>query len=83
MKDKFLKRLSINKKTEATLKSIRYCIDAYSSFIDNKPLKDTTENGPYRHDPLEYMMKYLIKKGVYEPVAIYFRGILVTTNAAI
>lgn len=39
-----MKSLSMNKKAEETLKSIKYCINTYSSFIDNKPLEQTTEN---------------------------------------
>ncbi len=57
MKEKFLKRISINKKAEATLKSIEYCINTYNSFIDNKSLEDTTEN-----DLLEYI-EYLRNEG--------------------
>lgn len=50
MKEKFLKRLNVNKKADATLKSIKYCIGTYQEFIGNKLLEDSTEN-----DLLDYI----------------------------
>jgi hypothetical protein len=44
MKEKFLKSLSMNKKAKSTLKSIRYSINSYSSFIGDKLLEDSNEN---------------------------------------
>lgn len=35
----------------------------------------------YKKDAsLEYMMKYLVKKGIYEPVAMYFRNPYMAKN---
>jgi hypothetical protein len=49
MKDKFIKSLSINKKSKATMKSILFAMNHYSIFLGNK-LEDSTED-----DILDYI----------------------------
>lgn len=59
MKDKFIKRLSLNKKSKANMKSILFAINHYSSFLSNKPLENSTED-----NLLHYILHYgLPRKG--------------------
>ncbi|MCX9084075.1 MAG: tyrosine-type recombinase/integrase [Candidatus Methanoperedens sp.] len=66
MKDKFIKRLSLNKKSKATLKSINFAMRHYSSFLGNKPLENSTED-----DLLDYIQKLRDDGNIESSIALY------------
>lgn len=66
MKDKFIKRLSLNKKSKSTMKSILFAINHYSSFLSNKPLENSTED-----DILEYIQHLREEGNAESSISLY------------
>lgn len=65
MKDKFIKSLSINKKSKATMKSILFAMNHYSIFLGNKP-EDSTED-----DLLEYIQHLRDEGNAESSISLY------------
>lgn len=66
MKDKFIKRLSLNKKSKATMKSIHFAITHYNTFLDNKPLEESTED-----DILDYIQHLRDEGNIESSISLY------------